>query len=39
MGVRLPYWYEPGGALDIDTLADAHAELALRMLGAPSRMR
>lgn len=37
MGVRLPYWYEPGGALDVDTLADAHAELALRMLGKPSR--
>ncbi|MBZ4419298.1 TetR/AcrR family transcriptional regulator [Myxococcus sp. RHSTA-1-4] len=34
MGVRLPYWYEPGGALDLDTLADAHAELALRMLGS-----
>ncbi|WP_163995565.1 TetR/AcrR family transcriptional regulator [Pyxidicoccus caerfyrddinensis] len=39
MGVRLPYWYEPGGALDVDTLADAHAELALRMLGASSRKR
>ncbi|MCP3062603.1 TetR/AcrR family transcriptional regulator [Myxococcus sp. K38C18041901] len=33
MGVRLPYWYEPGSALDVDTLADLHAELALRMLG------
>ncbi|QRN97772.1 TetR family transcriptional regulator [Archangium violaceum] len=34
MGVRIPYWYEPGGALDIDSLANIHAELALRMLGA-----
>jgi len=34
MGLRLPYWYEPSGALDLDTLADIHAELALRMLGA-----
>jgi AcrR family transcriptional regulator len=33
MGVRIPYWYEPAGTLDIDTLADIHAELALRMLG------
>lgn len=33
MGVRIPYWYEPAGALDVDTLADIHAELALRMLG------
>lgn len=33
MGVRLPYWYEPDGTLDVDTLADVHAELALRMLG------
>ncbi|MFY1829449.1 TetR/AcrR family transcriptional regulator [Myxococcus fulvus] len=36
MGVRLPYWYEPGSALDVDTLADLHAELALRMLGGGS---
>ncbi|MFE8598255.1 TetR/AcrR family transcriptional regulator [Archangium violaceum] len=34
MGVRIPYWYEPGGALTPGALADAHAELALRMLGA-----
>ncbi|WP_257446725.1 TetR/AcrR family transcriptional regulator [Archangium lipolyticum] len=33
MGVRLPYWYEPAGTLDIETLADIHTELALRMLG------
>lgn len=32
MGLRLPYWYEPSEALDVDTLADVHAELALRML-------
>ncbi|NVJ21673.1 MULTISPECIES: TetR/AcrR family transcriptional regulator [Myxococcus] len=34
MGVRLPYWYDPASALDVETLADVHAELALRMLGA-----
>ncbi|NTX10695.1 TetR/AcrR family transcriptional regulator [Myxococcus sp. CA051A] len=33
MGVRLPYWYEQGGALDVETLSELHAELALRMLG------
>lgn len=33
MGVRLPYWYEPSAALDVETVADLHAELALRMLG------
>jgi hypothetical protein len=33
MGVRIPYGYEPVGMLDIETLADLHAELALRMLG------
>ncbi|XXF78686.1 TetR/AcrR family transcriptional regulator [Myxococcaceae bacterium GXIMD 01537] len=32
MGLRLPYWYEPSDALDVDALADVHAELALRML-------
>lgn len=37
MGVRLPYWYEPGGPLDVETLADHHAELALRMLGGGPR--
>ncbi|NRD61021.1 TetR/AcrR family transcriptional regulator [Corallococcus exiguus] len=33
MGLRLPYWFEPSPALDVDALADLHAELALRMLG------
>ncbi|MBU8894165.1 TetR/AcrR family transcriptional regulator [Corallococcus sp. H22C18031201] len=33
MGLRLPYWYEPTEGLDAETLADVHAELALRMLG------
>ncbi|MCY1080863.1 TetR/AcrR family transcriptional regulator [Archangium lansingense] len=33
MGVRIPYWYEPAGALTADSLAELHAELALRMLG------
>ncbi|MFY2560549.1 TetR/AcrR family transcriptional regulator [Corallococcus terminator] len=36
MGVRLPYWYDSGSALDVETLSDVHAELALRMLGATS---
>jgi hypothetical protein len=34
MGLRIPYWYEPGGALDVDTLTDVYVELSLRMLGA-----
>ncbi|HRI50660.1 MAG TPA: TetR/AcrR family transcriptional regulator [Pseudomonadota bacterium] len=33
MGLRIPYWYKPGGELAIDALASIHAELALRMLG------
>lgn len=33
MGLRIPYWYEPGSGLDVATLAEMHAELALRMLG------
>ncbi|MDY7229351.1 TetR/AcrR family transcriptional regulator [Hyalangium rubrum] len=33
MGLRIPYWFEPSDALDINALADLHAELALRMLG------
>jgi hypothetical protein len=33
MGLRIPYWYEPGSSLDVATLAEMHAELALRMLG------
>ncbi len=33
MGVRLPCWYEQGGALDVEPLEELHAELALRMLG------
>ncbi|MCP3104002.1 TetR/AcrR family transcriptional regulator [Myxococcus sp. K15C18031901] len=37
MGVRLPYWYELDNGLDVDTLADVHAELALRMLGVRER--
>jgi AcrR family transcriptional regulator len=33
MGLRIPYWYQPGGELTIDELASIHAELTLRMLG------
>ncbi|WP_426755927.1 TetR/AcrR family transcriptional regulator [Myxococcus sp. Y35] len=33
MGVRIPYWFEPGGPITVEALADLHAELALRMLG------
>ncbi|RKG92921.1 TetR/AcrR family transcriptional regulator [Corallococcus terminator] len=33
LGLRLPYWYEPTPALDVDMLADLHVELSLRMLG------
>jgi AcrR family transcriptional regulator len=34
MGLRIPYWYDGASALDMSALADIHAELALRMLGA-----
>ncbi len=34
MGLRVPYWFEPGDAFTPEALADVHAELALRMLGA-----
>ncbi|MDI1478835.1 TetR/AcrR family transcriptional regulator [Polyangium sp. y55x31] len=34
IGVRIPYWYEPSGALSLDALADVHVELSLRMLRA-----
>lgn len=33
MALRIPYWYQPESGLAIGTLADIHAELALRMLG------
>lgn len=35
MGLRIPYWYEPQSGPDLATLAETHAELALRMLGCP----
>lgn len=35
MSLRIPYWYRPGG-LSVDALADAQAELALRIVGATS---
>ncbi|GHH02490.1 TetR/AcrR family transcriptional regulator [Comamonas sp. JC664] len=33
MGSRIPHWFEPGGPIAVETLADTHAQLALRMLG------
>jgi AcrR family transcriptional regulator len=33
MSLRIPYWYREG-ALSVDALADAQAELALRVVGA-----
>jgi AcrR family transcriptional regulator len=35
MSLRIPYWYEPG-QLTVEALADAQAELALRIVGAAS---
>jgi AcrR family transcriptional regulator len=34
MGLRIPYWFQRATGLDVEALADTHAELALRMLGA-----
>jgi hypothetical protein len=33
MSLRIPYWYKPGD-LTAEALADAQAELALRIVGA-----
>lgn len=33
MGLRIPYWYRPEDGPELSTLAELHAELALRMLG------
>lgn len=33
MGLRIPYWYRPQVGPELDTLAEIHAELALRMVG------
>jgi hypothetical protein len=37
MGMRVAHWYRPERGLTLDQVADAHAELALRMLGAAGR--
>jgi len=37
MALRIPYWFEPSARLDVDGLADAQAELALRMVAAKHR--
>jgi AcrR family transcriptional regulator len=34
MGMRVASWFTPGLGISADEIADAHAELALRMLGA-----
>lgn len=34
MGLRIPYWYRSEDGPELDTLAELHAELALRMLGS-----
>lgn len=39
MGLRVPYWHDASHALSIDALADAHVELALRMLGVAEARR
>jgi AcrR family transcriptional regulator len=37
MGMRVAHWYRPELGLSVDQIADVHAELALRMLGAAGR--
>ena len=40
IGLRIPYWYTPGGDLAVEDLAQQHADLALRMVGfSPSKRR
>lgn len=34
MGMRVPYWFQGAAGLDVEGLAETHAELALRMVGA-----
>lgn len=34
MGLRVPYWFEATDAASIDALAETHATLALRLVGA-----
>jgi len=36
MGSRIPHWFDPDGAIEVETLAATHAELALRMLAGPT---
>ena len=37
MGIRIAEWFSPDGRLSSEDVADAHAELALRMAGAVRR--
>lgn len=39
MGLRIPYWYEPAGDLDVASLTEQQAELALRMVACPPTAR
>jgi AcrR family transcriptional regulator len=39
MGMRVANWYRPEVGLSIDQLADVHAQLALRMVGAKGARR
>lgn len=36
IGLRIPYWHDQASGLDAEGLAEVHAELVLRMLGAPT---
>jgi len=33
MGMRIPYWYAPATGIELEELAKAHGDLALRMVG------
>lgn len=37
MALRIPYWFQPSAALDVDGLAAAQVQLAKRMLGVEER--
>jgi AcrR family transcriptional regulator len=37
MGIRIAEWFQPDGRLPAEQVADAHADLALRMAGAKPR--
>jgi hypothetical protein len=37
MGIRISEWFHPEGRVKAHEVADVHAELALRMLGAKEK--